>query len=109
MHSDSKLIENQTCDESKVLMAVPVRTDCGPHGVDGTDCGPHGGSSSAHTALSPLLHDTEAVSAAGTLAQTETLYLRSDIVCTVSSSYRSIGSGTENKDLHVSLQWLLSM
>lgn len=41
MHSDSKLIENQTCGESKVLMAVPVRTDCGPHGVDGTDCGPH--------------------------------------------------------------------
>lgn len=100
MHSDSKLIENQTCDESKVLMAVPVRTDCGlhgvdgtncgphgvdgtvdltvlmarpvhtdcgPHGVDGTDCGPHGGSSSAHRALSPLLHDTEPVSAAGTL------------------------------------------
>lgn len=50
-----------------VLMAGSVHTDCEPHGVDGTDCEPHGGSGSAHTALSPLLHDTEPVSAAGTL------------------------------------------
>lgn len=71
--------------------------------------GPHGGFGSAHTALSPLLHGTEPVSTARhTEHRLRLLYLISSVVCTVSSSYRSIGSGTENKDVHVSLQWLLS-